>query len=82
MDGLAQKHTGRLRVIHVDFLSPVGRAAARKYGLWLIPAVILFDDQGQETIRQLGIIDPRQITARLNPTRSPAGTVMENQTSL
>ena len=65
MDGLRQKHNGRLRVIHVDFLSPVGRAAARKYRLWLIPAVILFDEQGQEINRQLGIIDPRQVTARL-----------------
>ena len=75
MDGLGQKHTGRLRVIHVDFLSPVGRAAARNYGLWLIPAVILFDEQGQEVNRQLGIIDPRQVTARLKPSKSSNSSV-------
>ena len=75
MDGLVQKHNGKLRVIHVDFLRPVGRAAARHYGVWLIPAAILFDEQGREINRQLGIIDPRQITARLSPTKSPTSTV-------
>ena len=65
MDGLAQKYNGKLRVIRLDFLSPVGRASAREYGVWLIPAVILLDEQGQETNRQLGLIDRRQIVARL-----------------
>jgi hypothetical protein len=76
VDGVAQKHSDKLRVIQVDFLSPVGWTAARKYGVWLVPAVILFDEQGQEVTRQLGMIDPRQITARLSLMKSSTSSVI------
>jgi thioredoxin-related protein len=35
----------------------VGQAAARKYGVWMIPTIILFDEDGQEVGRQLNLIN-------------------------
>ncbi len=66
MDGLERKFDGRLTVIRLDFLSPVGRIAARRYGVWLIPALILFDERAQERSRQLGLLNPAEITNQLN----------------
>ena len=57
MDGLERKSQGALHVIRLDFLSAVGQAAARKYGVWMIPTIILFDEDGQEVGRQLNLIN-------------------------
>jgi len=61
VDGLEQKLTPHVRVIRLDLLSPVGRTAARTYGVWLIPGLILFDGTGREISRQLGLLNPKAI---------------------
>jgi hypothetical protein len=66
VDGLEQKFDGRLTVIRLDFLSPVGRIAARRYGVWLIPAILLFDEHAHELNRQIGLLNPTEITKQLN----------------
>ena len=65
VDGLEQKHNGQLRVIRLDYLGAVGRAAAQEYGVWLIPGMILLDGHGQVVNRQIGLLNPAEITARL-----------------
>ena len=65
MDGLEQKHEAKLKVIRLDFLSAAGRTAAKAYGVWLIPATILLDAEGQVIQRQTGLLNPAEITARL-----------------
>jgi hypothetical protein len=65
VDGLEQKHNGKLQIIRLDFLSAAGRTAAKEYGVWLIPAIILLDEGGQVMKRQVGLLNPAEITARL-----------------
>jgi hypothetical protein len=66
VDGLEQKFDGKLTVIRLDFLSTVGRAAARRYGVRLIPAILLFDERADELNRQIGLLNPAEITKQLN----------------
>lgn len=79
MDGLEQKFDGKLTVIRLDFLSTVGRAAARHYGVWLIPAVILFDERAHELNRQFGLLNPAEITNQLNLVHNRRSTWREDQ---
>jgi len=61
VDRLEADLKGRATVLRIDLLSPVGREAARNYGVTLIPAVLVFDGQGQVVQRQIGMIDAAAI---------------------
>jgi len=61
VDRLEADLKGRATVLRIDLLNPVGRAAARNYGVTLIPAVLVFDGQGQVIQRQIGMIDAAAI---------------------
>jgi len=61
VDRLEADLKGRATVLRIDLLSPVGREAARNYGVTLIPAVLVFDGQGQVIQRQIGMIDAAAI---------------------
>lgn len=65
VDGLEQKLGSELQVIRLDLMSGVGRSAARQYGVWAIPAIILFDRKGQEAKRQIGLLNPKELAAQL-----------------
>jgi hypothetical protein len=67
VDGLEQNLGPELGVVRLDLLSRVGRAAAREYGIWAIPATVLFDRQGQVVNRQMGLLNPAEIVAQLQP---------------
>lgn len=68
VDGLEQKLGPELQIIRLDLMSGVGRSAARQYGVWAIPAIILFDQKGQEAKRQIGLLNPAEIVGRLKLT--------------
>ena len=55
-----------LQVIRLDFLGPVGRTAARHYGVWLIPALVLTDGHADLLERQVALMDPHAIAGRLD----------------
>ena len=65
MDRLEADLKGRATVLRIDLLSPVGREAARNYGVTLIPAVLVFDGQGQVILRQTGVIDAPAISTTI-----------------
>ena len=67
VDGLEERSEGQLQIIRLDFLSPLGRATAWKYRVWLIPALLLFDGEGREIKRQLGLLNPAEISQALSP---------------
>jgi hypothetical protein len=62
VDGLEKKSD--VQVIRLDLLSRVGREAAKTYGIWLVPAAVMFDGSGQEIARQLGAIHWAGLTKR------------------
>ncbi|NDJ86400.1 MAG: hypothetical protein GYB66_10970 [Chloroflexi bacterium] len=79
MDRLEADLEGKATVIHIDFLSEVGREAAREYDVSIIPALLLFDGEGNLILTQKGMLntgDMREAVANLE-TRidgTPAGT--------
>ncbi|HMR67598.1 MAG TPA: hypothetical protein PKE64_26605 [Anaerolineae bacterium] len=60
VDGFEKK--AGVEVIRLDMLSRVGREAASSYGVWLVPAVVLFDGQGQKVTQQLGALNLSELT--------------------
>jgi hypothetical protein len=61
VDRLEQDVRGQATVVRIDLLSKVGREAASKYGVKLIPAVVVFDGHGQVILQQSGLIDTSAI---------------------
>lgn len=70
MSRLERDLEGRAVVLRLDLLSGVGREAARNYGVKAVPAMVVFNRQGQIVLKQTGMIDTgavRDIIARLEP---------------
>ncbi len=65
MDRLEADVHGQADVLKIDLLSPVGRAAARRYHVTLIPALLLFDGQGRVIIHQQGTLNTQEIRAKI-----------------
>jgi hypothetical protein len=57
VDGLEADLHGRAEVLRIDFLSGVGRAAARAYGVNIVPMMLLFDREGRVVLRDAGLPD-------------------------
>ncbi len=56
VDGLEAELQGRVEVLHVDLLGEVGRDAARRYNVRLVPTLLLFDGAGNVIARHEGIL--------------------------
>ena len=69
LGALAREHGERVTVIDIDLLK--NTAYASRYKIQLIPTQVLFDAQGREIGRHMGIISGNEILARLNV--SPTG---------
>jgi hypothetical protein len=54
VDGLADDLKGQAGLLRLDLTSKVGRAAAREYGVKVIPAILVFDGSGRIILRQSG----------------------------
>jgi len=54
VDGLERELGGRVQVLRLDVLSPIGRAAARNYAVRAVPAFVLFDASGEMVYCQMG----------------------------
>ena len=57
MDGLEQDLKGRATVLRLDLLSGVGREAASVYGVKVVPAMLVFDGNGNLVLRQSGKVN-------------------------
>jgi hypothetical protein len=54
-----------MRVLHIDLLSSIGQNAARRYGVNVIPATLLFDGHGELILKQVGPPDGSRIRAEV-----------------
>lgn len=66
VDGLEREKRGRLQVIRLNYLEPVGREMGRRLGFRSTPTFIVFDAQGREVGRTIGYLD-RALVDRVAP---------------
>jgi len=67
VDGLERDLAGRLHVISVDIHDPVGRQVGGQFGLEFTPSYVLFDSEGREIWRKVGVLRADEVTGRLRP---------------
>lgn len=66
MDGLEREKSGRLQVIRLNYLEPVGREMGQRLDFRVTPTFIVFDAQGHEVGRSVGSLD-RGLVDRVAP---------------
>ena len=69
MDGIPEQTTESVEVIHLHLTLGAGREAAGRYGVRLVPAMVLLDNQGQLLDRQIGRPDASQLLGRMRLTQ-------------
>jgi thioredoxin-related protein len=61
VDGIEGQHQGELAVIRLNIQDRAARPLLATYGFQYTPTFILFDGEGEELLRSVGAIDPRQV---------------------
>ena len=69
VDGIPEQKTESVEVIHLNLLLGAGREAAGRYGVRLVPATVLLDNQGQLVDRQTGRPNAGQLLGRMRLTQ-------------
>ncbi len=69
VDRLESDLKGKADVLRLDLMSRVGRESARQYGVTFIPALLLFDGEGNVILRQQGTLDTAAIRAEVENLR-------------
>lgn len=57
VNGVKQELKDQVDVIHLNLMSKVGRQAAGKFSVRIVPVTLLFDGQGTMVARQMGMPD-------------------------
>jgi hypothetical protein len=55
VDGTKEQLGDKIELIFLNLLSPVGREAARAFGVYIVPATLLIDGNGKIVLRKLGM---------------------------
>ena len=73
VDGIPEQTSDLAEVIHLNMLVGAGREAAGRYGVRVVPATVLLDNQGQLLDRQKGRPDAGMLIdkMRLAQDQSP-----------
>lgn len=66
MDRLERNLAGRADVVRLNIHEPVGQAFTEALGFQYTPTFILFDSNGEEVWRSVGVFDPRQVTRQID----------------
>lgn len=66
VDKIEREHARQLVVIRMNVQEPAGRAVAERFGFRATPTFILFDRQGTEIWRSVGIVDPTVVRQSLS----------------
>jgi thioredoxin-related protein len=66
VNGIEREFKGRLTVIHVDILDPVGKEVGRHFDFKYTPTFILFNSEGKELWRTMGAINPADVRRSLD----------------
>jgi hypothetical protein len=54
-----------VQVIHLNLLSPVGRQAAGRFGVKIVPATVLLNNVGEVVYRRNGMPDRERLAAKI-----------------
>ncbi len=65
VDRIEREHAPQLVVIRMNVQEPAGRAIAERFGVRATPTFLLFDSQGTEVWRSVGIGDPTVVRQSL-----------------
>jgi len=66
VDRLEKKESDRLKLIRVNVQDPSGRELGEHFGMTFTPTFILFDRQGAEIWRTVGMLDGEEVSSRLD----------------
>ena len=66
VDGIPEKTSNSVEVIHLNLLVGAGREAAGRYGIRMVPATVLLDNQGHLLDQQTGRPDASQLIGRMS----------------
>ncbi len=61
VDGIQQQSSGQVTVVHLNLLGKAGREVAAAYGVKLVPATVLIDQNGAVRYRHNGFPEPGKI---------------------
>jgi hypothetical protein len=65
VSGLDAQWNDEVDIIRLNLLGPIGRLAAREFGVYVVPATLLFDKKGSVIERQHGIPDQNVLNQAL-----------------
>lgn len=65
VDGIEQALNGKARVYRLDLLSGVGREAAARFGVHVVPALAVVDGSGQLVLKQVGLPSSAEVQAKV-----------------
>ena len=65
VNGIPEQTNETVEVIHLNLLVGAGREAAARYGVRMVPATVLLDNQGQLVDRQTGRPDANRLIGKM-----------------
>jgi hypothetical protein len=65
VNGFKEEMLGTVDVIHLNLVSAVGREVGGRYGVEVVPASLLFDDQGKLIKRVNGVPKKNDLIAQI-----------------
>ena len=65
MDGIEREHESTLTVIRLNIQEHVGRTVGERFDFRFTPTFVFIDAAGNELWRQVGAIDPKEVTRTL-----------------
>ena len=65
VDGIPEQTSNSVKVIHLNLLVGAGREAAGQFGVRVVPATVLLDNQGQLLDRQNGRPDADRLIGNM-----------------
>ena len=65
VDGIPEQTNDSVEVIHLNLLVGAGREAAGRYGVRMVPATVLLDNQGQLLDKHTGRPDAGRLIGKM-----------------
>ena len=70
VNGVKKELKGQVDVIHLSLMSQVGRQAASKFGVRIVPVTLIFDGYGNMIGRQTGMLDAKWLLEQVQQTQN------------
>ena len=70
MNGVKKELKGQVDVIHLSLMSQVGRQAASKFGVRIVPVTLIFDGYGNMIGRQTGMPNAKWLREQIQQAQN------------